>query len=136
MGLVFADITIKNTKDVLDVRHGMMHESEIRQTAVKALVDTGAGTLIITEAIQQQLGLEIIERDWALLADKTRRTCKYTEPVDIHWKNRSATLQPMVLSGADEVLLGAIPLQDMDLIVDPARHELIGAHGDERVCRV
>jgi hypothetical protein len=34
------------------------------------------------------------------------------------------------------VLLGAIPLEDMDLIVDPAGRELRGAHGDEVVCLV
>jgi hypothetical protein len=41
-----------------------------------------------------------------------------------------------VVPDAEEVLLGAIPLEDMDLIVYPARQELIGAHGDEVVCMV
>jgi hypothetical protein len=41
-----------------------------------------------------------------------------------------------VLPGAEEVLLGAIPLEDMDLIVNPARQELTGAHGDEVVCLI
>ena len=58
-----------------------------------------------------------------------------TQPVDIHWKNRETSCRAMVLPNAKEVLLGAIPLEDMDLIVNPAKLELIGAHGDEVVCR-
>jgi hypothetical protein len=41
------------------------------------------------------------------------------------------TCEPWVLPGTDEVLLGAIPLEDMDLIVDPKNQKLVGAHGDE-----
>jgi hypothetical protein len=46
-------------------------------------------------------------------------------------------IQPaLLLPGAEEVLLGAIPLEDMDLVVDPAVRELKGAHGDEVVCLI
>jgi hypothetical protein len=59
-----------------------------------------------------------------------------TEPVKIMWKNRDAVCRAMVLSDSDEILLGVIPLEDMDLIVDPAKRELTGAHGDEVVCMI
>ncbi|MDR2746552.1 MAG: hypothetical protein LBB77_03815 [Treponema sp.] len=49
---------------------------------------------------------------------------------------RQCTVRALVDTGAEEVLLGAIPLEDMDLIVDPAGRELRGAHGDEVVCLV
>jgi hypothetical protein len=42
----------------------------------------------------------------------------------------------VVIAGSDQVLLGAIPLEDMDLIVDPKRQQLVGAHGNEVVCLV
>jgi hypothetical protein len=51
-------------------------------------------------------------------------------------KYYSTAVPAIVLQGAGEVLLGAIPLEDMDLIVDPARRELTGAHGDEVLCMV
>jgi hypothetical protein len=41
------------------------------------------------------------------------------------------TCRPWVVPGAKEVLLGAIPLEDMDLMVDPVRQQLVGVHGDE-----
>jgi hypothetical protein len=41
------------------------------------------------------------------------------------------TCQAWVIPNAKEILLGAIPLEDMDLMVDPAGRKLVGAHGDE-----
>ena len=136
MGYVYTDIILKNTKDVIFARSGIINDSEIRQTVVQAMVDTGAGTLIINEAIRRELGLGIMEERYITLADKTRKLCELTEPVEIHWKNRSTTQRAVVLAGAEEVLLGAIPLEDMDLMVDPVHGELTGVHGDDVVCLV
>ncbi|MCL2138284.1 MAG: retroviral-like aspartic protease family protein [Treponema sp.] len=136
MGLVYVNITLKNAGDLIRVKEGLKKEPEIRQTTVQAVVDTGAGTLIINETMRQELGLEVEGERWATLANKTTTKCKYTEPVEVHWGNRSSAVRAIVMEGAEEVLLGAIPLEEMDLIVDPARQILIGAHGDTPVMRV
>ena len=136
MGHVYAEITIKNATDVVNAQRGIMKEQEIRQTTVKSMVDTGAGTLIINQAIQQVLGLELLGKREVRLANDIIELCDYTEPVAIHWENRNTFTAARVLPGANEVLLGAIPLADMDLIVDPARQVLAGAHGDRVVCKV
>ena len=136
MGMVYANITLKNATDLINVQRGIIGEAEMRQTTVQAVVDTGAGTLIITEALRQELGLDLKGERWVTLANKTTAKCKYTDAVEVHWENRSSLVRPIVLEGSDEVLLGAIPLEDMDLIVDPARQILIGAHGDTPVMRV
>jgi hypothetical protein len=70
----------------------------------------------------------------AALVNDAKEVCKVTEPVEIHWKNRDTACPAVVVSGSGDVLLGAIPLEDMDLMVNPARRELIGVHGDEVVC--
>jgi clan AA aspartic protease len=132
MGLVHAEITLKNIRDKIKAEEGYIKEPEIRQTTVQAVVDTGAMTLVINEQLRQQLGLGIVGAKQATLADNTKRTVKIAEPVEVHWKNRSMTCQPWVV-GAGRILLGAIPLENMDLMVDPAGQELIGAHGDEEV---
>jgi clan AA aspartic protease len=132
MGLVHAEITLKNAWDVINVRRGIMKEPEIRQANVKVVVDTGAMTLVINEQLRQQLGLGIVGAKQATLANNAKETVQIAETVEIHWKNRSMTCQPWVV-GAGRILLGAIPLEDMDLIVDPAGEELVGAHGDEEV---
>jgi len=132
MGLVHAEITLKNAGDVTNVQRGFLKEPEVRETVVQAVVDTGAMTLVINEQLRQQLGLGIVGSKVATLANNVKETVKIAEPVDVHWKNRSMTCRPWVV-GSGRVLLGAIPLENMDLIVDPSAQELVGAHGEEEV---
>ena len=133
MGLVYTDITLKNATDVGNVRRGIMKETDIHQTMVRAMVDTGCFTLVIPEAVRQELGLDVVEEYDVTLANETTETCKVAEPVEVHWKNRHDVVRAIVLPSAKEVLLGAIPLEGMDLIVDPARQTVMGAHGEKAV---
>ncbi len=131
MGIVRTEITLKNAKDVSNAQEGIIKDSEIHQTTVTAIVDTGAGTLVINEAIRQKLGLKIQGKRRATLADGAASYYDVTEPVSVHWKNRDSACKAYVLPNSNNVLLGAIPLEDMDLIVHPKNLELVGAHGDE-----
>jgi clan AA aspartic protease len=133
MGMVHAEITLKNLIDMSDVERGMIKDSEIRQTTVTAVVDTGAITLVINEDIRQKLGLKIRGHRRATLADGAAHDYDVTEPVSVHWKNRDSPCRAYVMPNLNQVLLGAIPMEDMDLIVNPAKQELVGAHGDEIV---
>ena len=133
MGTVYATITLKNIKDMIKAEGGSINEQEIRQTTVKAMVDTGAGTLIINEELRQQLGLQVVGERPVAFANDTREMMKIAGLVEVHWENRTMTCQPVVVPGADLILLGLIPLEAMDLMVDPVRQELTGAHGDEMV---
>ena len=130
MGNVYAEIVIKNNGDVTLVERGIITDKDIRSLTVTALVDTGAGTLVINEDMRRTLGLAIEQTRTASLAGGQEAMCKITEPVRIIWKDRDTVCRAWVLPGEDEALLGVIPLEDMDIMVDPKRHELIGAHGD------
>ena len=133
MGYVIADIILKNFNDILKTKMGFTEKPEIRQTKVKAIVDTGAGTLVINEEIRRELGLELDGEKPVRLANGVREIVKIADPVEITWKNRKMMCQPWYIPGAGEVLLGAIPLEDMDLIVDPGQQELTGRHGEEAI---
>jgi len=117
----------------MKAEEGLIKDNEIRQTMVEAMVDTGTGTLVINEELRQRLGLEVKGERRAVLANDAKEMVKIAGPVEIHWKERTTTCQPLVVSDCGEVLLGAIPLEDMDLMVDPVRQVLTGAHGDEIV---
>jgi len=133
MGVVKAEIILSNAGDVTGVRRGYMKEPEIRQTTVTAMVDTGAVTLIINEDIRQQLGLSVESAFEARLADGSLNTYGLTESVQIQWKDRKTSCQAVVVPNAKHVLLGLLPLEAMDLIVNPVSQELTGAHGDKVV---
>jgi clan AA aspartic protease len=130
VGITHAEITLKNARDVGNARYGLIKGSEVREMTVRALVDTGAGTLVINETVQKELGLAIESTGRLTLADGTTEECQLTEPVKVCWKNRSTSCEAIVMVNGDEVLLGAIPMEAMDLVVNPAKQEVIGAHGD------
>ena len=134
MGLTRVEITLKNSGDIVRAEVGAINENEIRHLTVTALVDTGARTLVISETMRQKLGLKVQGLRRATLANNGKAMCKVTEPVGIQWRDRDTVCRALVLPDEGEVLLGAIPLEDMDLVVDPVRQELVGAHGDEVLC--
>jgi clan AA aspartic protease len=136
MGTVYAEVTLKNAGDVTNVKRGYIKEPEIRETTIEVVVDTGAETLVISEAVQEALGLTVEYLRESTLANEEKVTGKIAEAVEVCWKNRSMVCRPWVLPGAKEILLGAIPLEDMDLMVDPKSKKLIGAHGDEPLGRI
>jgi predicted aspartyl protease len=138
MSETYTEITLKNAGDVMSVERGYMKASEVRETTLEVLVDTGASTLVINEGMRKALGLRIKSTDKVTAdrrsdANNLTETCQMTEPVEIHWKDRVTYCQAMVISGEGEVLLGAIPLESLDLTVNPSRQEVTGAHGDNAV---
>ena len=130
MGNVYTEITIKNSADVTLVGRGIASDTDVRSLTVTALVDTGATSIIIPEDMRQKLGLSVVDTRTANLAGGARVECKVTEPVWIYWKDRKVSCNAIVLPEG-RVLLGVIPLEFMDLVVDPKRQELVPAHGDE-----
>jgi clan AA aspartic protease len=130
MGTVKTEITLKNVIDAANAKKGFIREAEIHAITVEAIVDTGASTMVITEEVRQRLGLEIEEFQPVNFANGAREICGITEPVQVRWKDRWAACSALVIPGAKKILLGAIPLEAMDLIVHPKEQELVYAHGE------
>jgi len=125
MGLVYAEIELINTSDTEVAERGYIDKSEIRRTTVSAMVDRGAYMLAINEEIKLQLGLRVVDRKLAGLADGTTIGLEVVGPIEIRFKNRKCITTAMVLPGNSEVLLGAIPMEDMDVIIDPLQQQLL-----------
>jgi predicted aspartyl protease len=125
------EITLENVIDRGLADRGYIKDAEVRTLTIGAMPDTGAWTLVINEDTRQKLGLTIEGSSDSSLADGVTSNYPMTEAVKIQWKNRSATLQAIVVGNAQTALLGALPLEAMDLVVDPVRKQLAGAHGDQ-----
>ena len=119
MGLTYAEIEIWNSEDIALMNRGFLKSNEIRKEKVKALVDSGAYMLCINDKLRTQLGLRTIMRQSAQLANSQIVEVDIVGPVEITFLNRSTSCRAMVLPGDSEVLLGAIPMEDMDVIIDP-----------------
>lgn len=96
-----------------------------QQVQVNALVDTGATFMCVTEEIALQLGFDITEvrQQTVTLADGHQRKVPKIAPIEIVFENRSYVTEAVVLG--NESLLGVIPLEAMDLVVDPRQQALI-----------
>jgi clan AA aspartic protease len=125
MGLVYADIELINGEDIVLARRGIIEADEIKRMRINALVDTGSYMLAINENIQEQLQLPIVEKRKAQLANGHIVEYDVVAPIEIRFKNRRSTCSAMVLPADSEPLLGAISLEDMDVLIHPSKQELI-----------
>ena len=107
MGLVYADIELANPKN-----------GGLKPIAVKALVDTGAMTICIPEHVVVQLQLEEIEKREVMTADEKSHVVPYVGPIQIRFENRTCFTGALVIG--DSVLMGAVPMEDMDLVISPS----------------
>jgi clan AA aspartic protease len=133
---VHTEITLKNGYDLEVARRGHIKETEVRQVTVNAVVDTGAWTLVINEETRAALGFEPKGADWVSLADGASSPCSVVGPVEVIWKNRRLNCDALVLPHAAEILLGAIPLEGLDIVVDPHFGKVVGRHGDQPLHRL
>jgi len=111
VGLVSAKIILKNPRD-----------KKLKPLEGMALVDSGAVHLVIPENIRIQLKLEEIDKKEVTLADGSKKLVPYVEPIEIRFKNRLGFAGALVMG--DQILLGAIPLKDMDLVIIPSKRIL------------
>jgi len=125
MGLVHAEVELINGRDWDDCEEGQISEEEVRRMVVRMNVDSGAIMLSINENIQHQLGLKTREMRPCQLADGSFVELPVVWPVMVRFGKRKSVTSALVLPNNTEPLLGAIPMEEMDLLVDPARGRLI-----------
>ena len=125
MGYVYAEIQLTNEDDLAFNRRGSLPESEIRRVTIRAMVDSGAYDLILNQEIQEQLKLPVLGTRLVKLADETIVEVDIVGPVEVRFETRATTVRALVIPDTEEVLLGAIPLEGLDVIIDPLRERLL-----------
>jgi len=111
MGLVNGKLILRNPR-----------LPDLAPVDVDALADSGALHLCIPEHIRIQLKLDAIDSKEVTLADGSKKLVPYVGPVELRFKNRVGFAGALVMG--DQVLLGAIPMEDMDLIIIPKTRTL------------
>ncbi len=111
MGHVFAEIGLSNPG-----------QPDLSIVNVNALVDTGALMLCIPEHVALQLKLNTESEREVSVADGRKMNVPYVGPIRVAFENRFCFVGALVIG--DEVLLGAVPMEDMDLVISPSRREL------------
>ena|ERR1700752_1210022 len=125
MGYVYAEIELTNEADLVLNQHGYLPDNEIKKVVSRALVDSGAYDLIINQEVQDKLKLRILGKRPVKLADESVIEVDIVGPVQVRFESRATTVRALVLPDTEEVLLGAIPLEGLDVIIDPLRERLL-----------
>lgn len=125
MGLVYAEIDLTNELDIALNEGGILPETDIRHVRIRALVDSGAYDLVINEEIKERLGLRVLGTRRVKTADERILELDMVGPVEVRFENRATTVRAAVVPGISEVLLGAIPMEGLDVVVDPVREKLL-----------
>lgn len=110
MGIVYSTLRFANP-----------YYPEQDEITVEALVDTGATHLCVPEHIALQLRLTVLE-EREVVTDGLHKLVKYAGPVMVSTLGRSCFVGALVMG--DQVLLGAIPMEDMDLVVSPREQRI------------
>ncbi len=123
MGAVRTKVKLTNAVDDELVRRGMLAPRLLRECETEGLVDTGAVNLVIPSEIVQQLGLRILSQQWVKYADGRQEAVGVTGPLIVECEGRKTIDEALVVG--DEVLIGQVILEKLDLLVDCKNQRLI-----------
>ena len=112
MGLVYANLSLGN-----------LQKPELKPIEQEALVDSGALHLCIPQHVAMQLDLQQIDTREVVVADGSRHRVPYVGPILLKVANRQCLAGAMVLG--NQILLGAIQMEDMDLVVRPSMGDVV-----------
>ena len=130
MGEIHCDVLLENTDDRAVVNRGSGRETDIRHTTVDGIVDTGAVTLVLPQNVVERLGLEQQGTAFVTYADERREERPLAGPVTVRIGNRSMRMDCVVGPPLNEVLIGQVVLETLDLIADCTNRTLTPRYPD------
>ena len=136
MGQVHIRVILTNHREAVMARLGQLEASRVHRYETEALIDTGAVRSAIPAAVADRLGLFRLRRTDAKYADGRVEEVDVTEAITVEILGRETEINPMVLG--EQLLLGVMVLEGLDLIVDCLRQRLVPYQGtqDQPVFRI
>jgi clan AA aspartic protease len=136
MGEVRVKTILRNAGEEFLVRRGRLPKDDVHEYEADALVDPGAVSLIVPSFVVERLGLQLVGKKNAELANGSIVTLDVTEPVDVHIDGRTVTLEALMTG--NEVLIGQMVLEATDMQVDCMNRRVIPnpAHPDQPVLKL
>jgi clan AA aspartic protease len=117
-------VTLWNNTDLDNAERGLIPREAVRTEEIEALVDTGATQLVIPIDICRRLGLRPGRTVPVLLADGTERDMTYMTSLHISILGRDMSCDALASPEGTTPLIGQIPLEALDLVVDPRSRDL------------
>lgn len=130
MGKTIVDVKFTNAIDLAVAKRGYIPQSEIRSLQTHGIVDTGAVLVSLPETLVNELGLEIVAKRRVRYADGKTADKSIAGGLLVEIQGRTSETRCIVEPESDTVLIGQIPLEEMDWMVHPQSQKLVSAHED------
>jgi predicted aspartyl protease len=124
MGRFSVEVELSNNKDLVRGEAGDIPIGDVRRTTVRGVVESGASRLVIPESVARQLGLPIIGQSRVRYADGRDARRDLAGAVHLSWGGRAGVFSAIVEPGRSSALIGAIVLEELDLLIDCANQRL------------
>ena len=125
VGRISVEFEVANNDDVTRARDGILELDKVRRLKVRGIADSGAAKLVLPKAVVQQLGLKLSSKVKVRYADGRKVVRSTAEGAYVEILGRHGTFTAVVEPQRDDALIGAIVLEDLDLLVDCQNQRLI-----------
>jgi predicted aspartyl protease len=125
VGRFSVNVELSNQEDLLDAKAGRITSGQIRRETLRGVVDSGAARLVIPASVAQRLGLEVSGTANVRYADGRTAERAVARLVHLSYAGREGTFTAIVEPGRESALIGAIVMEDLDLIIDCTTQRLV-----------
>jgi len=124
IGRFSVEIELANYDDLARARAGVISETQVRRVTLRGVVDTGPTRLVIPQAVADRLGVRTSGRTSVRYADGRVAQRQLATDLFLTFGDRSSLFSAVVEPDRDSALIGAIVLEELDLIADCTRQSL------------
>jgi len=125
VGRISIDFEVANNDDLVRARDGHLSPDQVRRQRINGLVDSGATRLVLPQAVAKQLGLRLGKKIKVSYADGRKAERREAEGVYVELIGRNSIFKAIVEPRRKTALIGAIVLEDLDLLVDCQQQQLV-----------
>jgi predicted aspartyl protease len=136
VGRITVSVNLANRVDVELAKVGALPADQVRRATVEGAVDSGANHLVLPVAVAEQLGLPKAGKMKVRYADRRTATRDMAEMVEVELAGRKGTFRTLLEPNRTTALIGAIVLEDLDLLVDYAKQRLYPRDPDRIIAEV
>ena len=125
MGRFSVEVDLANHEDLILAKAGNITPDKVRRIRVRGVVDSGAARLVIPESVARQLGLETASIAKVRYADGHTAERSIVKGIHLSYGGRDGVFNAVVEPDRESALIGAIVLEDLDLLVDCVTQRLV-----------
>jgi predicted aspartyl protease len=118
-------LEVANNDDVVQARLGLLDPARVRRVTIPGVVDSGPARLVLPKAVADQLALRRSAKVKVRYADARRATRQTAEGAHVTLLRREWDFTAIIEPKRQDALIGAIILEDLDLLVDCQNQRLI-----------